>query len=138
MSGVVRVKAEELRTLDSEELDTRLKGARRELYELRFKLAVGQLDDHRQIRKVRKDIARILTAVHQRRLGVVAVAVAEPEMAETVEPEAAASGGTPTQTLPPQGEGPSEVVETAVEETPEQVEAPAPKRRRRATSEEAE
>jgi large subunit ribosomal protein L29 len=63
------VKAEDLRTLDPDELDSRFRGARRELYELRFKLAVGQLDDHRQIRKVRKDIARILTVVHARRLG---------------------------------------------------------------------
>jgi large subunit ribosomal protein L29 len=66
-----QVKAEELHTLDGEELSSRLKGARRELYELRFKLAVGQLDDHRQIRKVRKDIARILTVVHARRLALV-------------------------------------------------------------------
>ena len=65
------MKAEELHTLDGEELSSRLKGARRELYELRFKLAVGQLDDHRQIRKVRKDIARILTVVHARRLALV-------------------------------------------------------------------
>jgi large subunit ribosomal protein L29 len=63
------VKAEDLRTLDGEELTSRLKSSRRELYELRFKLAVGQLDNHRQIRQVRKDIARILTVVHARRLG---------------------------------------------------------------------
>jgi large subunit ribosomal protein L29 len=61
------MKLEELRTLDAEELDGKLKDARRELYELRFKLAVGQLDNHRQIRQVRKDIAQILTIVHQRR-----------------------------------------------------------------------
>ena len=63
------MKAEELRELDAEELGGRLKGARRELYELRFKLAVGQQDNHREIRKARKEIARILTVVHQRRLG---------------------------------------------------------------------
>jgi large subunit ribosomal protein L29 len=61
------MKVEELRTLDAEELEGKLKDARRELYELRFKLAVGQLDNHRQIRQVRKDIAQILTIVHQRR-----------------------------------------------------------------------
>jgi large subunit ribosomal protein L29 len=65
------MKAEELRALDSEELGGRLKGARRELYELRFKLAVGQQDNHREIRKARKEIAQILTVVHQRRLGAV-------------------------------------------------------------------
>ena len=61
------MKTEELRTLDADELEGKLKDARRELYELRFKLAVGQLDNHRQIRQVRKDIARILTIVHRRR-----------------------------------------------------------------------
>ena len=84
------MKAEELHTLDGEELSSRLKGARRELYELRFKLAVGQLDDHRQIRKVRKDIARILTVVHARRLAL----VPGDEFQET-EPLPRAVGGVP-------------------------------------------
>ena len=74
------MKVEELRTLDAEELEGKLKDARRELYELRFKLAVGQLDNHRQIRQVRKDIAQILTIVHQRRWeGWEDEAAAEPE-----------------------------------------------------------
>jgi large subunit ribosomal protein L29 len=64
------VKAEELRVLEADELAGKLKDSRRELYELRFKLAVGQLDDHRQIRKVRMDIARILTFKRQRELGL--------------------------------------------------------------------
>ena len=82
------MKAEELRTLDAEELGGRLKQARRELYELRFKLAVGQLENNREIRKARKDIARILTVMHQQRAGFAedegsAVAVAEaPEQRE--------------------------------------------------------
>jgi len=58
----------DLRELDQEELDARLKQSRRELYELRFKLAVGQLENNREIHKVRKDIARILTVIHQQRL----------------------------------------------------------------------
>src|SRR5215831_13228698 len=87
MPGVGPVKAEELQTLDADGLTSRLKGARRELYELRFKLAVGQLDDHRQIRKVRKDIARILTVVHARRLGEEMVEL--PEETDAVEPQAA-------------------------------------------------
>src|ERR671933_1613420 len=83
------MKARELRELDTEELGGRLRGARRELYELRFKLAVGQLDNHREIRKARKEIARILSVVHQRRLE------GEPEPAPSgleaaQEPEAAA------------------------------------------------
>ena len=65
------MKPEELRVLEVDELVGQLKNSRRELYELRFKLAVGQLDDHRQIRKVRQDIARILTFKRQRELGLV-------------------------------------------------------------------
>ena len=72
------MKAEELRVLDVDELLGRLKSSRRELYELRFKLAVGQLDDHRQIRKVRQDIARILTFKRQRELGLLQDDQAEP------------------------------------------------------------
>jgi large subunit ribosomal protein L29 len=84
----------DLRELDPDELDARLKQARRELYELRFKLAVGQLENNGEIHKVRKDIARILTVIHQQRLemlpeaAAVATAVAEAE----TEAEAAAGG----------------------------------------------
>jgi large subunit ribosomal protein L29 len=124
------VKAEDLRTLDPDELDNRFRGARRELYELRFKLAVGQLDDHRQIRKVRKDIARILTVVHARRLGEdvqeipVADEAGEPEVVATQvaarpsETEAEAPGGEPNEETP-------ENVETAPA-----AESPAPASRK--------
>jgi large subunit ribosomal protein L29 len=138
------VKAEDLRTLDGEELTSRLRTSRRELYELRFKLAVGQLDDHRQIRKVRKDIARILTVVHARRLGEpiavsssalaiepleaggTATAVAEPEVVATATEEPALDA-TPEDV---------ETVETAVEPESEQAPAPKTSRRRRAAGEE--
>jgi large subunit ribosomal protein L29 len=82
------VKAEELKVLDLEELGSRLKASRRELYELRFNLAVGQLENHREIRKVRKDIARILTMIHQRSAATAAEpAAATDEPAEQPEPE---------------------------------------------------
>jgi large subunit ribosomal protein L29 len=60
---------QDMRGLEGDELANRLKLARRELYELRFKIAVGQLEDSSQIRKIRKDIARILTVIRQRELG---------------------------------------------------------------------
>ena len=88
------MKAEELTELDAEELASRLRDSRRELYELRFKLAVGQLDDHRQIRKVRHDIARILTSIRQRDLGL----VAEPAVVEpAAEPEGPAKAKAPSR-----------------------------------------
>jgi large subunit ribosomal protein L29 len=100
------VKPEELRVLEVDELIGRLKSSRRELYELRFKLAVGQLDDHRQIRKVRQDIARILTFKRQRELGLVvddqaelavAAAPAATKPAESKAEPAAARGDVPPQ-----------------------------------------
>jgi large subunit ribosomal protein L29 len=81
------MKVDELRVLEEDELGGKLKAARRELYELRFKHAVGQLENSSQISKVRHDIARIMTVLREREFGIVAqvapdaiaVAVAEPE-----------------------------------------------------------
>lgn len=82
------MKVDELRVLEEDELGGRLKAARRELYELRFKHAVGQLENASQISKVRHDIARIMTVLREREFGIVAqaapdsataIAVAEPE-----------------------------------------------------------
>jgi large subunit ribosomal protein L29 len=64
------VKVDELRVLEEDELGARLKTSRRELYELRFKSAVGQLENSSQIAKVRHDIARILTVLNERELGI--------------------------------------------------------------------
>jgi large subunit ribosomal protein L29 len=90
------MKADEARVLETDELDGRLKSSRRELYELRFKLAVGQLDDHRQIRKVRSDIARLLTVKRQRELGIqVEVPVEAEAPVATVKTEAPAAEPEP-------------------------------------------
>ena len=71
------MKVDELTVLEVDELDGRLRAARRELYELRFKHAVGQLENSSQISKVRHDIARIMTVLRQRDFGVLASAPAE-------------------------------------------------------------
>jgi large subunit ribosomal protein L29 len=76
------MKVDELRVLEADELGMRLRTARRELYELRFKHAVGQLENSSQISKVRHDIARIMTVLRERDFGIApaeAVAVGEPE-----------------------------------------------------------
>ena len=87
------MKVDELRVLEEDELGGRLKAARRELYELRFKHAVGQLENSSQISKVRHDIARIMTVLREREFGIVAqvapdsttaVAVAEPKESAAV------------------------------------------------------
>jgi large subunit ribosomal protein L29 len=59
----------ELRALNEPELDARLKEARTELFNLRFQAATGQLENHRQIRNVRRQIAQVLTVLQGRRLG---------------------------------------------------------------------
>ena len=66
------MKVDELRVLEEDQLGDRLKAARRELYELRFKHAVGQLENASQISKVRHDIARIMTVLREREFGIVA------------------------------------------------------------------
>ncbi|HEV2035506.1 MAG TPA: 50S ribosomal protein L29 [Candidatus Dormibacteraeota bacterium] len=66
------MKVDELRVLEVDELGGRLKAARRELYELRFKHAVGQLENSSQISKVRHDIARIMTVLRERDFGILA------------------------------------------------------------------
>jgi large subunit ribosomal protein L29 len=66
------MKVDDLRVLEVDELGGRLKAARRELYELRFKHAVGQLENSSQISKVRHDIARIMTVLRERDFGILA------------------------------------------------------------------
>ena len=64
------MKVEEIRALSSEELAKQLETAHKELFDLRFRLATKQLVNHRQIRKVRKDIARLKTLAKERELGI--------------------------------------------------------------------
>ncbi len=60
----------ELRELHDDELETRLREAKEELFNLRFQMATGQLDNNRRLRAVRHDIARIYTILHERELGL--------------------------------------------------------------------
>lgn len=59
----------ELRTLEGADLNDKLKEARSELFNLRFQAATGQLENHRQIRAVRRRIAQVLTVIQGRSLG---------------------------------------------------------------------
>lgn len=59
-----------LRTVGDEELVTRLKEAKAELFNLRFQVATGQLDNNRRLQTVRRDIARIYTVMRERELGI--------------------------------------------------------------------
>lgn len=62
--------AASMRELTDDELALRLKDAKEELFKLRFQMATGQLDNNRQLRTVRHDIARIYTVMRERELGL--------------------------------------------------------------------
>jgi large subunit ribosomal protein L29 len=62
--------ATELRGLADDELVTRLREAKEELFNLRFQSATGQLDNNKRLNTVRKDIARIYTVMRERELGL--------------------------------------------------------------------
>src|SRR5579863_8360029 len=62
--------ANELRELDDEELDSRLSEYRRELLNLRFQLATGQLENIVRLSVVRKDVARVLTILRDREIAL--------------------------------------------------------------------
>ncbi len=62
------MKASELKELSMEELQTKLASLKEELFNLRFQLAVNQLDNSNRIGAVKKDIARVSTILRQREI----------------------------------------------------------------------
>ncbi len=60
------MKADELREMTDEELGDRLRETRKQLFNLRFQHATGQLDNPHKLQQVRRDIARILTVQQER------------------------------------------------------------------------
>jgi large subunit ribosomal protein L29 len=64
------VKAAELREVSDTDLIARLREAKAELFNLRVQGATGQLDNHRRLQVVRRDIARIYTIMRERELGL--------------------------------------------------------------------
>jgi large subunit ribosomal protein L29 len=62
--------AADLRELNHSELVTKLREAKEELFNLRFQMATGQLQNNRRLRVVRHEIARIYTVMRERELGL--------------------------------------------------------------------
>ena len=60
------MKPVEIRDLDDDQLRDRIREMKEELFNLRFQLATGQLDNHRRMTQVRRDIARIHTVLRER------------------------------------------------------------------------
>ena len=59
---------DELRAMDRDELESRLAEAKQELFNLRFQLATGQLDNNARIDQVKKQVARIHTVIREQEL----------------------------------------------------------------------
>ena len=59
------MKASEIRELTPAELENKLRDLKKELFNLRFQHAINQLDNPMRINAVKKDIARILTVMHE-------------------------------------------------------------------------
>jgi large subunit ribosomal protein L29 len=70
MSSLQNKLAAPIRSLEDDELVTKLREAKEELFNLRFQAATGQLESHGRLRTVKKDIARIYTVVRERELGI--------------------------------------------------------------------
>ena len=64
------MKANEIRDLGTSEIELKVKSLKEELFNLRFQLATGQLENTARIREVRKAIARMKTVIRQREIGV--------------------------------------------------------------------
>ncbi len=62
------MKASEIRELTAEELNSKLGDLKAELFNLRFQLAINQLDNPTRISAVKKDIARIKTVIRENEL----------------------------------------------------------------------
>ncbi|HEY4018478.1 MAG TPA: 50S ribosomal protein L29 [Pseudonocardiaceae bacterium] len=75
MASGVGTSATELRELTDEELVLRLRESKEELFNLRFQMATGQLDNNRRLRTVRHDIARVYTVMRERELGLSAAPI---------------------------------------------------------------
>lgn len=60
--------AAELRELADDELNQKLTENKEELFNLRFQIVTGQLDDPRRIKAVKREIARILTVQREREM----------------------------------------------------------------------
>ena len=65
-----KLMAQDLDEMTDIDLESKLREAKEELFNLRFQAATGQLESHGRLRTVKKDIARIYTVVRERELGI--------------------------------------------------------------------
>ena len=71
------MKIEELKAMTIEELNKKIDDSKKELFNLRFRLATKQLVNHREIPKVKKNIAQLMTVKRQKELSSITSAPGE-------------------------------------------------------------
>jgi large subunit ribosomal protein L29 len=64
------IKASDLRILDEEELEDKLRELKETLFNLRFQHATGQLDNPMRIKETRRDLARVCTVITERKYAI--------------------------------------------------------------------
>ena len=74
-------KAVELRELPDDDLYVRIESAKEELFNLRFQLATGQLDNTARLKELRHDVARLATVLRERELELDRIEAAQPREA---------------------------------------------------------
>jgi large subunit ribosomal protein L29 len=62
------IKSSELQDLDLDGLEQRLVETKQELFNLRFQNGTGQLDNYKRLGELRRDVARLKTAIREREL----------------------------------------------------------------------
>ncbi len=62
------MKVQDIRNIETQELLNKVEEFKKELFELRFQQATGQLENTARVRQVRKSIARIKTVIREREL----------------------------------------------------------------------
>ncbi len=64
------MKGDEFRALSPEDMKKQLEESHQELFNLRFRLSTRQLVNHREVRRVKKKIARLETLLTEKKLGI--------------------------------------------------------------------
>lgn len=90
------MKAAEIREMETDELHGRISELKEELFNLRFQLATGQLDNHRRMQVVRREVARIRTILRERDFATAAAVVAGVQAATGTAPAITQTPGTET------------------------------------------
>ncbi|PWH16332.1 MAG: 50S ribosomal protein L29 [Ardenticatenia bacterium] len=62
------MRPQEIRALSDVELQARLRSVQEELFNLRFQMAIGQLQNYNRLTELKRDIARLKTEMRMREL----------------------------------------------------------------------